>query len=230
MIQYNILIPAYNVEEKIAHLLDKILTLPDFAPENIVIVNDGSTDQTKKMLQKYADHIKLIELDKNMGKGYALKQGIQFIQTHYQEKFVLFMDADLQHPPEAIPDFVKNGDAGFHPIIIGERSFNFRVMPFWRVFSNSLTSFVLSLLTCQKIKDSQCGYRLIEINIFDQVDMIENGFQFETEFILKAAQKNIPIHFLPIPTIYNDSKSNIRRLKDAYIFLKLIVKYKMRIT
>ena len=97
-------------------------------------------------------------------------------------------------------------------------------MPILRYLSNTLTSFIISKITGQDIKDSQCGFRLIKKDVLDTINISENGFQFESEFILMCARKNIKMFFVNIPTVYNDSSSNISHFRDTYKFVRLIIR------
>ena len=97
-------------------------------------------------------------------------------------------------------------------------------MPFLRVISNRTTSALLSMLTRQKIKDSQCGFRLIQRRVLEDIKLNENGFQLESEFIIEAVKKGYAISFVPIPTIYNQEESNINHLGDTFRFIRLFIK------
>ena len=96
-------------------------------------------------------------------------------------------------------------------------------MPFSRVISNFITSFILSILTKQKILDSQCGFRLIHKNLLKELQLDKNDFQLESEMVLRASEKNIKIHFIPISTIYNTEKSHIRHIEVTFKFIFLII-------
>ena len=98
-------------------------------------------------------------------------------------------------------------------------------MPAHRILSNSITSYILSKLTGQKIEDSQCGYRLIKRKVIEKMELGEDGYQLESEMLLKSAQNDVKIDFVPIPTIYNTEKSHMRNFSDTLKFIRLIVKH-----
>lgn len=137
---------------------------------------------------------------------------------------VLTLDADMQHPPQFIPQFLEAYEAGRGEVIVGHRRRNRRVMPPHRMLSNWLTSRIISLMTGQHIPDSQCGFRLISRGALAQVDMRENRFHLESEFLIRCGWEKIPLGFVDIPTIYNGAPSAIRHLPDTLNFVAVVFK------
>jgi len=222
MIRYSILIPAYNVEDTLPKLIDQIEKI-NHPPKRIFIVDDGSEDHTRSVV-RVNDFIELIHLHKNRGKGFALRTGFrQFINTNNGD-YLLCMDADLQHPVSHIYNFLTAAAHNQCSLIIGKRRKSLRLMPLPRIISNSISSFILSLVCKQKIEDSQCGFRMIRNDLLRELHLTEDGFQLESEMIIQTAKKNISIHFIEIPTIYNGHVSNINHWKDTWRFIRLIIK------
>ena len=215
---YDILIPAYNAAHTLPVLLKQLVSLSPPARQ-ILVVNDGSTDDTEQVLSKFSVH--RITNESNKGKGFALRQGFQAFLTQSDSEYLICMDADLQHPASCIPDFLAQTQHD-PAVVIGWRLRKPGQMPLPRIVSNSLTSFILTQITGQKILDSQCGFRMIRRPVLQQLQLSEDGFQLETEFILKAAARGFPIRFIPIPTIYNDHGSHINHLGDTLRFIKLV--------
>jgi hypothetical protein len=98
-------------------------------------------------------------------------------------------------------------------------------MPFMRVLSNTITSKVLSIKTKQKIFDSQSGYRGFDTSIIPLIIPETNGFEAESEMILRAAKNKIPISFIDISTKYDNQKSSIKAFNAIISFIKVIIKY-----
>ncbi len=222
MIKYDILIPAYNAEKTLAELLEEIKGLPDL-PSHLIIVDDGSTDKTAEIALQFTDH--LLQNKEREGKGFALRQGFDQFLTHSAADYLICLDADLQHPPQSILEFLKKAEHNSSSILIGKRGRKVREMPLLRILSNTITSLVLSLLTGQKIEDSQCGFRMIKREVLTELKLCENGFQLESEFILKASRKGYRLEFVDIPTIYGNHPSNIDHLGDTLRFIKLVWNY-----
>ncbi len=218
---YQILIPAYNAGQTISKLLTELASVGQ-QPVKITVVDDGSGDDTVKICQEFG--VEILRNTENKGKGNALKKGFEAFLAHSDAEYVLCMDADLQHPVSSIPDFLRKAESG-RRFIIGSRNRSVKSMPAHRILSNSMTSYILSKLTGQKIEDSQCGYRLIKRNVLEKMHLGEDGYQLESEILLKAAQNNVKIDFVPIPTIYNSEKSHMRNFSDTLKFIRLIVKH-----
>lgn len=221
-INYEIIIPAYNAGKTLQQLLDQIKKLPSsFSPKRIRVIDDGSKDNTPNIALN--NDVQLLSMPENKGKGFALKSGFkEFLDTGDCD-YVFCMDADMQHPVSSIVDFMHEIEKNGYTIVIGEREGRKRTMPFLRILSNGLSSWILSKCTKTNIKDGQCGFRAIHKNVLKRIDLQENGFQLETEFILKAARAGFAFHFVKIPTIYNKSLSNIKHIGDTYRFIMLVL-------
>ena len=222
MSDYAVLIPAYNAAHTIGQLLDRIHMLKE-APQKILVVDDGSNDNTPGFAEEHGASV--LRLPVNQGKGYALRQGLNWYVEKNFTGNIICLDADLQHPPEVIPDFINKTRQSGLPVIIGDRDKTPGKMPLHRILSNRITSGIISLLTGQKIPDSQCGYRLVHTDVLNEIELYENGFQMESEFILKAARQGVRIGSVPIPVIYNQQGSHIGNFRDTVRFVGLILRY-----
>ena len=211
-----LIIPAYNEEESIA----KVLKSLNFPHEDIIVVDDGSSDNTFQILQSFGVHT--IRHKKNMGKGMAQRTAFDFAASKGAE-WIITMDADLQHSPDDIPKFLKSIKTKRSDMIIGVRNISLKVMPFLRLQTNLWTSFAVSLLGGCRIKDSQSGFRALRKEIFTTIPLSTNNFQTESEIIIKAARKGFKISSVPIKTIYNESNSYIKPVLDTLRFIKLML-------
>ncbi|MBN2426104.1 MAG: glycosyltransferase family 2 protein [Calditrichaceae bacterium] len=221
-INYEIIIPAYNAGKFLQQLLDQIKNLPlSYKPKRIRVIDDGSKDNTPNIALN--NEVQLLSIPENKGKGFALKAGFkEFLET-VDCDYVLCMDADLQHPVSSAIDFMHEIEKNSPMIVIGARERKTENMPFLRILSNGLSSWILTKCTQKNIKDGQCGFRAIHKNVLNKVNLKEDGFQLETEFILKAARAGFDFNFIKIPTIYNKSLSNIKHIGDTYKFIKLVL-------
>ena len=210
-----IVIPAYNTNNSINKLIKQILVQTNV---QILVIDDGSTNRIDIENKNAAI---LIRNKVNKGKGSVLKKAIKYaLNNNYTH--LLSLDSDLQHNPKHINSFLKfNEDVD---IVFGARTFA-SPMPFHRVLSNKITSYIISFLVKNKIKDSQSGYRRYKLSIFNDKNLNENGFHFESELILKCITKNTKIEHVPIDTIYNDSISSIDNFSDTIKFIKLIFRH-----
>jgi len=210
-----IVIPAYNSNNSINILIKKIIDQTDV---KILVIDDGSID---KINIKNKNAAILIRNNKNKGKGYVIKKAIKYaLENNFTH--ILTMDSDLQHDPKHVNEFLElDRDID---IVFGYRKFS-NPMPIHRIFSNKITSFIISFLVKQKIKDSQTGYRRYKLSLFKDIRLSENGFHFESELILKCVNKKTKIGHILIETIYNNSISSINNISDTIKFIKLIIRH-----
>jgi glycosyltransferase involved in cell wall biosynthesis len=189
----------------------------------LLVVDDGSTPAVH-LDKKFPEPVLILRSENNSGKGQALKTGFNYFTQTIPARYILTIDADLQHPPEKIPDFLSQIKQNARQIVIGYRGRRLSRMPFHRILSNYLTSLIISSLTGCLIKDSQCGFRLFDSAILSGLQLEENRFHLESELLIKATWRKIRIGFVPIPTIYQHEKSSINNLRDTLNFISLIFK------
>jgi glycosyltransferase involved in cell wall biosynthesis len=213
-----VIVPAFNAGSTILELIERITQFVN--KEDVIVVDDGSTDQTFDLAQP--NGVVVLRHDKNRGKGEALKTGFDYV-VNRDYNTVITIDADLQHSPDSIPDFMKKA-AGFPGILIGTRKRNLKIMPMLRWLTNNLTSAIVSILSGTTIRDSQSGYRLIPVRVLKEVQLKFSKYEMESEILIKAARKGFPIGEVPIGTIYRGGKSFINPLVDTGRFIKLMWK------
>jgi glycosyltransferase involved in cell wall biosynthesis len=238
-----VLIPAYNAGLTISKLIEKISKFVN--KSDVIVVDDGSFDQTFENAKRAG--IVVLKHESNKGKGEALKTGFRYaLERNYHS--VITIDADLQHDPESIPDFVRKADSASvfrcytnlppHPIplprgervisstgiIIGTRKRNLKNMPFARWLTNNLSSVIVSVLSGQSIRDSQSGYRLISTQVLKKVKLESKKYDLEPEILIKASRKGFRVGEVSIRTIYTGGKSFINPLVDTGRFIKLMLR------
>jgi glycosyltransferase involved in cell wall biosynthesis len=214
-----ILIPAYNAGRWLNQLIERMP--PDVDRSDILIVDDGSTDDTLPIAQRCG--VSVTSHGRNLGKGAALKTGFDAgISRGYD--LILTLDADLQHPPEWIPLLARPILAGEADLVIGARSRQETSMSSVRRFSNALTSALISWRVGQKIPDSQSGFRAIRSGILKEIQLTTSRYETETELLIKAADRGFRIGHVPIPTIYAGETSSIRHVVDTCRFIRLFIK------
>ncbi len=214
-----VLIPAYNASYSLAELLQRTVLI--VSPKNIFVIDDGSTDATTAIAECAGIHI--LRHETNRGKGAALQTGFDFaVRNNFYA--VITMDADLQHKPEDIPRFVALHEVCQYDVIIGNRLHNKKGMPLHRIASNVITTFLVNARTGIAISDSQSGFRFIRTNVIQNISLASHGFEAETEFLIKAAEKHFTIGSLPIETIYAGEKSNMTHVATTINFITTLFK------
>jgi len=208
-----ILIPSYNDNEHLPELLRKIRKYSDL---HILLIDDASLNPV--ILN--GANIKIIRNVSNLGKGATLKKGFDYASEN-GFSHVITMDSDLQHSPKKLDDFSTFD--GNCDLVCGMRVID-NSMPIHRRASNRLTSWIISLLCSQPIHDSQCGYRRYTVKAVLDAKCVENGFQFESEILIKLLKQNVTFGHIIIPTVYGDELSSIHNVSDTFKFIKLILR------
>lgn len=206
------LIPAYEEATRIGPVVQGALAhLP------VVVVDDGSRDETAAVASDAGATV--IRQMPNQGKGAALRRGFR----HALDagcRAVVTLDADGQHDPAEIPQFLEAWERARAPLVIGARTF--REMPFVRRLANVLGTATFSWAVGRHVADNQSGYRLIAAPLMRRLlDSRETGFEFEVEMITTAIRAGMPIEWVPIRTIYGGEESHIRPVHHVSNFLRV---------
>lgn len=210
-----VIVPVYNAAEYLPELIRRLLLV---APrQNLLFVNDGSRDGSLELIkQAQANYI---SFPQNKGKGAALMAGFDYAVKH-DFRSVVTIDADLQHPPENLPEFFARDDG--RRLIIGTRGMNLKIMPFERWLTNNLCSLIISVFSARRVRDSQSGYRLIPTVLLKALPLKTINYDLESEMLFKAGAIGVPVSEVAIPTIYEGSHSFINPFKDTMRFIRQI--------
>lgn len=206
------LVPAYNESDHIAHV---VAQTQQFLP--VLVVDDGSVDQTAEIAKKSGAAV--IRQEPNQGKGAAMIKGFKYaLENGYDA--VITLDGDGQHAPDEIPLFIKKFTQSGDDLIIGRR--DFRKMPFIRMCSNTLGTYMFSWAMGRFIPDNQSGYRLISSPLMHSITDSEfHGFEFEVEMIMRCILNGQKLGWVTIKTIYAGEHSHITPVKHAWRFILL---------
>ncbi len=214
-----VLLPSYKSAFTLKTLLPRIQKL--VPARNICVVDDGSLDGTNLLCRDLG--VQCIAHYNNQGKGASLIDGFRFLLKSCGAQWIITMDADGQHAIEDVPRFIesvrRNPQAG---LCIGMRDKAIHKMPVSRILSNSITSFILSILAGQKIFDCQCGFRIYSRQLLERVICKYTRFEMESEIILRAAHHRFPINFIKVQTLYFNENSHISHVKDTLRWMRAI--------
>lgn len=214
-----VLIPAYNAEVTLGPVLEKIRSLR----MDLIVVNDGSVDETKRVALEYGAH--LLEHPSNLGKGAALRTGFRYVfEKDYQ--VVITLDADGQHDPSEIPSLLKIFQSVKPDILIASRAAEFGGMTFLRRFWNRLGARAVARLCHSDITDSQSGFRMIRADVLREITLSTSGFETELELLIKACKKDFSVLSVPIntPRIDGTESSHFRPVTDTWQVCKLFLR------
>jgi len=214
-----VLIPAYNAQSTLGPVLEKIQSLGI----EMIVVDDGSLDETNKIASAHGAYT--LRHPFNLGKGAALQTGYRYIlQKTYQ--VVITLDADGQHDPSEIPYLLKVLGNVKPDILIASRAGEFVRMTFLRRFWNRLGAKAVSRLCHSDIRDSQSGFRLIQIEVLEGIKLVTSGFETELELLIKACKKGFSVLCVPIitPKIDGTDSSHFRPVVDTWLVCKIFLK------
>jgi glycosyltransferase involved in cell wall biosynthesis len=205
-----VVIPAYNASRTIAEMVNRCLKAAPGA--TLLVVDDGSQDDTAA--RALAAGAAVASHESNLGKGRALATGIAAATALPAARWVVTIDADGQHPPEAIAALTGPLARDEADLVIGARRRGGR-MPMGRRLSNGLSSWLVSRGTGQVIPDSQCGFRAMTREVAERVRPHGARYEFETEFLFMAAACGYRIRAAEIPTSYSSEQSHFHYLSDT---------------
>lgn len=207
-----VIMPTYRN----AQFLDNVITDILQYTHNLIVVNDGSPDNTAEILQKYNDTITVITHPKNRGKGNALISGFKMAyQMGYNQAITI--DSDGQHKPKDLATFA---DAALHypnALIVGARSFEGKEINQSSSFANKFSNFWFTVHTLHRLKDTQTGYRLYPVKKIAQMHIFSSKYEAELEMLVRCAWKGVEIRSVDIDVFYppkNERISSFRPYRD----------------
>jgi glycosyltransferase involved in cell wall biosynthesis len=210
-------LPAYNAAPHLESVLDGVGRI--LPREHIIVVDDGSTDNTNEIARRAG--VVVVNHETNQGKGAALRSGARRA-IELGMGYIITLDADGQHDPAEIPNFVENAERTGADVIVGNRMDDRKDMPFIRIFANRATSAFVSLRTGQRVPDSQNGYRMLKTSIFQKVRLETTKYDTESEILIKAAGIGGTILSIPVQTIYGSEASRVNPFVDTLRFFRMV--------
>ena len=231
----SIIIAAYNEEQRIGKSLLKIkdyLDAQNFAYE-IIVVDDGSTDNTKEVAIGYKPEItnlKIISYPNNKGKGYALRQGV----LASKGESVLLSDADLSTPIEELSYMLPLISGREYDVVIGSRALKpetiIKKQPWWRQGMGKIFNRIVRLLVLEGFKDTQCGFKLFSgeaaRTLFKEACV--DRFAYDVEILALAKKMNYKVLEVPVAWL-NSPASKVHPVFDSLQMLFDLVKIRLRI-
>ena len=212
-----VVIAAYNVAATVESVVSEVRASHSLP---VIVVDDGSIDATAEMAERAGAEV--LRHSENRGKGVALRTAIQHVVARGHDPAV-FLDADGQHAPADLGRFLERWDRTKADLIIGSRMGNPVGMPMLRLFANTSSSVIVSVLAGKWISDSQSGYRLVSRRLLERIldQDGEEGFEFESEMIVDAVRDGFSYSEVPITCIYGSERSHYDAIGDSMKFLKL---------
>ncbi|HNW89079.1 MAG TPA: DUF2062 domain-containing protein [Bacteroidales bacterium] len=216
-LQCCVIIPTYNNAATLAQVITGVLDYTD----HVIVVNDGSIDETEKILSGF-DHLRIISYAKNKGKGYALRKALRY--AHEEGfRYGITIDSDGQHKPSDLPLFLEKIKEEPETIIIGSRNLKQENMPGKNSFGNKFSNFWFFVETGRKLPDTQSGYRAYPLSLLYKSRFFGRKYEFELEVLVCSAWKGIKTIPIPIDVYYPPKKERISHFRPFVDFFRISV-------
>jgi glycosyltransferase involved in cell wall biosynthesis len=215
-----LVIPAYRAAARVAGVVARARRAA--AGATVVVVDDGSDDATAS--EAAAAGATVVRHATNAGKGRAIATGIG-AALEAGADVIVTLDADGQHPPEAIPLLVAPVAAGTCDLAVGARARGSGRMPAGRQLTNWLSSALLSRAVGFPVPDSQSGFRAVRREVAAEVRPSGARYEYETEFLLLAARRGFRIAAVQVPTVYDGAPSHFRYGADTLAVAGVFLRY-----
>jgi glycosyltransferase involved in cell wall biosynthesis len=223
-VKLSLVIPALNEQDSITRIMDRVLSTQSGLSKagvdelELIVVDDGSTDQTAEMVKSYP-HVRLIQHAHNKGYGAALKSGFHCASG----QLLGFLDADGTYPPEHLPQLCQAVLDGADVVVGSRRSGAASEMPPIRKLGNFIWSNLLTLVAGQRVIDPASGMRVFRREMLDYIYPLPDGLNFTPVMSTRTAHEHLRVVELPIPYKERQGSSKLSVVRDGIRFLQTIL-------
>ena len=212
-----VVVPTYNNVGTLAKVVREVQNYC----ENVIVVNDGSTDGTAQILQEIPN-IEVVEYKRNKGKGYALKKGFKKALS-LGFAYAITMDADGQHLASDIPLLLQANQEYPGSLIIGERELEGVQRSKGSDFANKFSNFWFCIQTGRKLPDTQSGYRLYPLKKLYGLNLLTSRYEAELELLVFPSWHGIRLVSVPIHVYYPPKEERVSHFRPGKDFLRISV-------
>jgi len=226
----SVIMPAYNEEKRIEVCFNKVLEVMKGYGKHfeIILEQDGSTDKTPEIMDKLAEshsNVKTLQFPKRMGKGFGIRKCFEAAKGEY----IVLIDSDLEYPPEKIPELLNtiNGNdivVGSRKIWINRKNGNTKAV---RAYLSRIYGIIIIRMFGGNFEDLQSGFKAFRRRVIEAIQpLTSNGFEIDSEILIKASRKGFRIGFIPVTYTYKgNSKVNI--IRDPIKMLISVMRWKL---
>ena len=220
----SVIIPVYNEAKTILEIIKRVKEVP-FEKE-IIVVDDGSTDGTARILEENRQGLTVLFNEKNSGKGAAIRTAL----PHVTGDVVIIQDADLEYNPSEYPHLIAPILEGVADVVYGSRfqGGTHRVLYFWHAVGNKMITTLSNMLTDLNLSDMETGYKAFRAEVLKGIEIESNRFGFEPEITAKVSKMGCRIYEIPISYWGRDYTEGKKiSWKDGIAALYWILKYNL---
>lgn len=212
-----VLVPTYNNAATLARVLNEILQYT----QDLIVVNDGATDQTEQILKSFKD-VQVITYQPNRGKGHALKTGFRYA---YKQGYThaITIDSDGQHYPADLPVFFKAIERMPQAMIIGARNMDQAHIPGKSSFGNKFSNFWFWVETGIRLPDTQSGYRAYPLAHAGTMKYFTRKYELEIEAPVRIAWRRVPVTYVPVKVYYPPAEERVSHFRPFKDFMRISV-------
>jgi hypothetical protein len=195
-VKLSILMPVYNEEERLPEALKRALAVQYPCDVELLVVNDGSADGTRAILDSWSDErLRVVHHERHKGKGAAIKTAVAAADGDY----MVILDADLEYDPKDIPRLLEPVLEGKARIVYGNRSFGgHAAFSFWYVMGNKGVTLFANILYNSYIGDLETCYKLMPLDLYRALNVKSKGFGMEAEVTGKLLRRKLRPYEVPI--------------------------------
>jgi len=210
-----VIIPTYNNAKTLAGVIDDVMRYTD----KVIVVNDGSTDETLTVLANYPN-LQLLSYNNNVGKGWALYEGFRLaLKLGYQNAITI--DADGQHYAGDLPLFIEACEKNPGDLILGSRNIRAEGMSGKSTFANKFSNFWFWFETGLWLPDTQSGFRLYPIGRLQNMTFFTKKYEFEIEVMVRAEWNGVGIIPIPIRVYYPPESERVSHFRPMPDFTRI---------
>ncbi len=212
-----IVVPTYNNAKTLAPLLENLQKFNAY----VIVVNDGSTDETQNILDHFT-RVHSISYSPNKGKGIALRRGFRAaVSQGYQ--YAISIDSDGQHFARDIPAFLDCLEKNPGALIVGARNMDQSSVPGKSSFGHRFSNFWFKVETGIQLPDTQSGFRLYPVQRLQSMTFITRRFEFEIEVIVRSAWNGIPVTSVPVSVYYAPPGERVSHFRPFADFTRISI-------